>query len=432
MPTPQLSQRLAGERGSLPFAMLLAVIAGGLMILVVTKTMTVQAATRFDRDFVEVVQGSDAGVNQALFQLNAGHINDLTIDPVTRTTPTYRHTLDGTTYRWNARQVDPMTWEVISTAHLQGTTRTAVATIKEIPKVQMVAFANTIVELPGNNTIDSYNSNTTCLVGGGCAWGPLGTGTGNGTIGSNGTVRIGGSSSVVDRVELWDWANNPSYARCTLQNATCPTSLVWPKDPRLDYRSDAEMKFIRDGITACQAEGRMGGEWRASANAGSISPATLLPPGFTPPAGMTANDYTFFCWDSLNFDANTVLADPTREHVIYVRNSVQVAGAAKINCPSPCSKPNVAPKAPALQVYLLGGDVNVRQQAGFGGIIYAPRANCGSPQSNASVEFFGAIVCEEFKNQGAWSLHFDDAITAEGSGTFRVAAWREEPMARLP
>jgi hypothetical protein len=111
---------------------------------------------------------------------------------------------------------------------------------------------------------------------------------------------------------------------------------------------------------------------------------------------------------------------------------VQVTGGTLVNCASPCTRPNVSPKSPNLQIYLVGGDVNIRQQAGFAGVLYAPRANCGSPQSNAGVNFFGALVCDSIQNQGGWSLHFDDALAGDGNGTFTVAGWREEQAVSVP
>ena len=171
----------------------------------------------------------------------------------------------------------------------------------------------------------------------------------------------------------------------------------------------------------------MGGTWQASLNGGSstTSPAVLSPTTLTPPNVPAAN-YGFYCYDSMIFDKDTVLADPATPVVIYVRNSVQVLGGKLVNCPSPCTRPNVIPKSPSLQIYLSGGDVNIRQQSGFGGILYAPRANCASSQSNAGVNFFGALVCDNILNQGGWNLHFDDALSTEGSGTFTVTGWREE------
>ncbi len=422
----RLTKPQDNDRGSILLAMLGALVIGGLMVLLVGTTLASQGSARRDRSFTAAVQGADAGVQNALLALNTGVINSRGT-AVGSQTPTQTTVINGTTYKWFARKTDELSWEVRSTGRIGGSTRTAVASVKESPKLSLVAFANTSVTLPGNNTIDSYDSRRTCLTGATCAWGPSGTGTGNGAIGSNNTVSIGGNSSSVDRVDLYDWLNNPSYARCTFQNATCPTSLVRTRDPRLDYRSDAAMKFVRDGLAACAAEGRMGGTWQASLHGGgsASSPAQLSATTLTP-ATVPAGPYPFYCYDSMIFDKDTVLADPATPAVIYVRTSVQVTGQVKVNCPSPCSRPNVIPKAPSLQIYLAGGDVNIRQQAGFAGILWAPRANCGSPQSNAGVEFFGALVCESVSNQGGWNLHFDDSLSSEGNGTFTVVGWREE------
>jgi type II secretory pathway pseudopilin PulG len=434
-PAVRLFRGQDAERGSLLLAMLGTIVIGGLVVMLVATTMASQSSARRDRNFVQAVQGADAGVQNALLALNTGQINSRAT-AVGAQTPTYTTTLDGTTYRWFARKVDALSWEVRSTG-TTGTTgasrRTAVATVKEKPKLSLVAFARVSVSMPGSNIIDSYDSRATCLVGANCAWGSAGDGTGNGVIGSNNTVDIGGNSSVVDKVELYDWLNNPSYARCTRQNAVCPTSLVRTRDEVLDYRSDTALKFANDALAACTAQGRMGGTWTASVHGGgsNSTPASLSATTLAPP-GVPVADHPFYCYESLVFDRDTVLANPDVPTTIYVKNSVQVTGGKLVNCASPCSRPNVAPKSPNLQIYLVGGDVNIRNQVGFAGILYAPRANCGSPQSNAGVNFFGALICDSISNQGGWNMHFDDALAGDGNGTFTVAGWREEQAVSVP
>jgi hypothetical protein len=209
--------------------------------------------------------------------------------------------------------------------------------------------------------------------------------------------------------------------------------LIRTKDEVLDYRSDTALKFANDALAACTAQGRMGATWTASVHGGgsNSSPASLSATTLAPP-GVPVADHPFYCYESLVFDRHTVLANPDVPTTIYVKNSVQVTGGTSVNCSSSCTRPNVSPKAPNLQIYLVGGDVNIRNQASVAGILYAPRANCGSPQSNAGVNFYGALICDSISNQGGWNMHFDDSLAGDGNGSFSVAGWREEQAVSVP
>jgi len=93
----------------------------------------------------------------------------------------------------------------------------------------------------------------------------------------------------------------------------------------------------------------------------------------------------------------------------------------------------VRPLAASLQIYSAsdldqgGGDIFVKSQSMFSGVVYAPRARCGTDGGGgAGVHVYGALVCASVDNVGNWQFHFDDTLGSYGTSAYDVAGWREE------
>src|SRR5688572_16394746 len=61
---------VADDTGSMIIALMAVVVASGLMISVTTYAVAAQRQVRFDRSHVSVIQGADAGLNEAIYRLN--------------------------------------------------------------------------------------------------------------------------------------------------------------------------------------------------------------------------------------------------------------------------------------------------------------------------------------------------------------------------
>lgn len=213
-----LMARIRREDGSVVLALLAVLIIGGMVTALLVRTGGGQRAARFDRDFQKVVHHADAGVQQALFMLEA----DVELDGKqlsewdpghSANAPTL--TIDGNETDWHIERVNARTWQVTSTSELNGADRTVVATIEERRKFFASAFAHLLAEFNNQNFADTYKSND--------GPSPYGENTKYwprpgllGIVGSNTEVKFGGSSSEVDGVQLWDFGEGDTVAaRCT-------------------------------------------------------------------------------------------------------------------------------------------------------------------------------------------------------------------------
>ncbi len=467
--------RLSSENGSMPLALLAAIIVAALITVTVSTTITGQRAARFDRDFTEVVHGADAGVQQALYRLNAAPDQlqaSLTAQtaPNPPRTPTYSGTIDDTDYEWYAEQTAPREWQVTSTGELVGRDRVVVAAIEERARFFPGAFGDQLVALNGTSSqVDSYNSGTCTTPAAQCQWGSTNGdpdqslyGTGNGGLGSNEAIDVSGNTKT-RHIFLYDWDDNPGQGatstdpggdRCNGESAGSPCiapDTVKTIGYRLDYGSDAEMSFIEDKLTACTGQDRDGDgveditQNKVYPNGAVLSPYDTNPAEPNPREPAATN---FYCYASVEFQGDATLdaaaMDPDSPVVIFVRDYVTIpSSGSKVNCGGAstggvvCDKNNpraVRPLAASLQIYSAsdldqsGGDIFVKSQSMFSGVVYAPRARCGTDGGGggAGVHVYGALVCASVDNVGNWQFHFDDSLGSYGTGAYDVAGWREE------
>ena len=98
--TTVMTLRWNSDRGSIPLAMLGAIIASGIVISLGSVMVNQTAGTRFDRDYTQAVQVADAGVQEAVFMAN--NLGD----PATCTSAApCTGTVDGSAFRWSATPI---------------------------------------------------------------------------------------------------------------------------------------------------------------------------------------------------------------------------------------------------------------------------------------------------------------------------------------
>lgn len=454
----------AHESGSIPLALLAVIVGAGLMAVLMSSLVGSQRQVRFDRSFTEALPVADSGLAVALYQLNSdvrltsaddGQEYERWDFPVGHSTVVVTEQENGTEYEFFLTRTDDLTWVATSTSIVRGVEREVVAQIDERPHVFMAAFTENLMTLTGANIADSYNSDTG-------AWCTM-----NGIIGSNETVEFAGRSTAstgcnrptgrtVDRVDLFDWADNPALdatveqpggSRCNPTNKGHPnckrlvhgsTVFEAPRtiDERLDLATDEAVAFIADALEACEADAPLT-EFKTSVNGNVLTPA--------PNAAMAARSGYMdlpgghYCYEKMTFDDHTSLADSASSEnpvIIFVRGEIIIAGAhggganAKdvgcVDCKAGPATDADSPDAGALRIFVLTGDVAIGNQSQFAGVMYAPRATCRSPRSGADADIYGSLVCRTMWQHGNWKFHFDDALAGQGTGLFGVGQWREE------
>ena len=74
-----LRGRGGSEQGSMPMALLAAIVVAGIVTVLTARTVAGERATRFDRSFTESFHTADAGVQEAVFRLNAGVYENMAV-----------------------------------------------------------------------------------------------------------------------------------------------------------------------------------------------------------------------------------------------------------------------------------------------------------------------------------------------------------------
>jgi hypothetical protein len=392
------------QRGSIPLALLVVIVMGGLTAAITATTVGGTRAARFDSSYTTAIQGADAGVQQAALQIQSLPANSST----TSLTSTGTQTIGGVEYQWTATRpsASSLEWTVDAVGRSNtevdtGASRRVLATVRDQPRFFLAAYADQQLTFRGSNTADSYSSDTG-------AWF-----TGNGIIGTNGDIQLNGASTGVDQVHLYNWDNykgtvtGTRTTRCRHQGGTNCDDPV-KIGPRLDIGDITETQFIRDALEACEdalAAGDSLSTWVASANGGVM------------PAGVR-------CYDSVIFDVDTTIGG-SGDAIIYVRNAVSVRNSATVNC-SGCVAGTSAPDAGKLQLYVDQGPVLVGNHTRVAAAVYAPTSECKGNPSNAQSHIFGSMICRTLNNQGGWSFSFDDSLRSIGVGRYEVGEWSEE------
>lgn len=441
------------EGASVPLALLASIVVAGLVTTLFATTLTSNDAADFDHDFTDTLHGADAGVQEALFAVEAGSlplaVGD-TSSPVTSTDAA------GTTYEWTVTRVSQREWEARSTGTRGGVARTVVATIVERSYFFPGAFGDQLIALNGTSThVDSYESATaTCPspADPDLCWGTdPDFGTDKGAIGTNDDLDFDGNVTI-NRAILYDWRNNPG-AGPTAENPggdrcsgnPCTADVLEIEQDRLEFASDAQMQFMFDKLGECATDTshELAASVYGNKNASTSNPTELSPYSTASSdnqgAPYQAGHNNFWCADSLEFIGDTTLsADTTMDTpvVIFVRNFVKLSEpGVKVHCQNCTNDPtgdnSQRPKAGKLQIFVAsenpsgGSDVLIKAGSKVGGVLYAPRARCGA-SGNAGADFFGSLICKTMDNVGNWAFHYDSSLNQFGTGLYDVTVWREE------
>ena len=399
--TRQALHRLSDERGSMVVALMAVIVTSGLMVALTASTVAGHRGVNFDRDHVRVVQGADAGVEHALDKLRTSNgvapPNVLEGAPLTAGDATFWYEIVPSPTLTNA-------FLVKSHARIgSDTVRDVTAEVAQPRPFQLAAFADNQLTLRGGNSANSFSS-----VAAG-AWN-----TGEGNIGSNGTITLNGNVTA-DDAELHDFDANANLTRCT-SNGNTVCSGVDTIGPETDVTSEVATGFIDDAfVTPSPAPGACGTPANFVAFTGTTLAARPEP----------------YCFTTMTLSANFTVSG-TGNAYVYLYNqgagtTFGVTNKLLVNCPSCTGTGGPRPVPARLQIFTKSvGGIKIGNHSHVAASIFAPRATCGGNPSNAGANFYGSMVCGLITNQGAWSFHYDDQLRNQGVGGWRVRRWGED------
>jgi hypothetical protein len=469
--------RLTKEDGSIPLAILLAIVIAGLSVVLVSNVMQSERNVRSDRSFTEVIQTADAGVQQAYHQLN----NELLEVDVGATAGPFTEQFADMDLTWQVERISGREFEVTSRGEqADGVSRTIVATVERDELFYPGAFAETLIGLSGtpSNAIDSYESGTENCAGNTDptrCWGyPSGSafGTGMAALGTNGDFSFSGSGTnqKIPRAILYDWGDNPGAgpeadpwwgSRCSGNG--CTDEILERRDDPLTFGSQAEMERIEDKLEACEGTDQDMGNWVLQYEGQGQGEFSLEP--YSTAAGDNQGSpldegwSNYYCAETLRIKDDLVLEGASSEApvVIFVRSDYHQSNNTTVNCPNCPHNLNqmsnwrsVRPEAGSLQIYIQdatldgtkGADATFSAQSTFAGVLYAPLSACNATSNQPSgggggggggggVHVYGSIICDSIAKAGNWSFHYDTSLSDLSGSTLSVSNWSEDPSAEI-
>lgn len=446
------------DTGSVALALLAAIIAAGLVTVVVAATLTGERSVRFDQQFTGALHAAESGVEQALHELNTEQLTGDTTSPRTGTA-------GDTPYEWTAAQIGDRAWTVTSTGGAaDGAQRTSEAVIRSEPLFAVAAFTRHAAAFSGGNTADSYTSDES--VADSEAWC-----TGNGRMGSNGALEFGSaeargpcettyprSKQTVDGVDLHGWQEgNDRASRChhagggeNCYEGNDPDQ-TWYVDTHTEPLSfDADIAWMEAAVDQCSSLPS-----RSYSDGDVIPPATASTAGavnvdFLSEHGAGPGDKHAYCAGSLTFDGTVEVSDDASMEnpvIFVVDGAIRFEGRNRnsrflnigcdetgVSCNSSFDPGSPRPEAAALQIYTPASDASVgdhlvsaRNHWKIAAAIYAPNGTCGGSSGSPQGDLYGSLICNDMASIGQWSFHYDDMLTdAVTKDELAIQRWSEQ------
>ena len=379
--------RVRDDSGSLMLGLLVAIVVGGLAVVIVSVTMSGTQMVRSDRDFQHAINGADAGVRQAATYLIRNDVTDVSINSEDLDLDTVSGDVD---FRWVATQETPISWRIESWGTRGGAVRKVEAEIAQDNIFFVAAFADLEVEFRGGNRAYSYDE--------------AASNTGEGAVGSNGLITFPGNATA-DRVFLMGSA---AELDCYGGGGT--------KCDQIRITGDSDT-YDLDAVYADMVA-------RMEQECSSYEPYY---PSVDGPLGPGIHCFSYI-YDNNNHGEWKVTATSDDHAIVFVDGDVTLPNHYTVNCPDGGCDVNTSsgrPDSSALQLYVTG-DVSFGNQGHWAMALVAPQGYCGSGGSNAQGTLYGSMVCETIDNVGGWTFWYDERLRDIGAGQLDVVSWREE------
>lgn len=389
------------ESGSLPVAVLVAIVVGGLVIVLTSRTMLSQEQVRFDRNYQLAVNSAEAGLSQALNMIQTLPAGSTTTSLSSAGSP-LPNDLRGNPFEWTAEKQTNGTWHVRSTGwHGDEVSRTLEAEVDDGGRFSVAAFGRVGVRMVGNNEAVSFPP------------------PGFGTVGTNGLMSIIGNSTA-DLVLLM--GQDATCQQFDADENTCNDNPIEGSKDKLDF--DAMIAEVQREIEdACDDEDFESFDINShgTLESGEVYCFTDIVTGNHQSVGVTV--------DPSHRNDDSGLVQPGAR--VYVSpGPIQIGNHNRINCPG-CSGIGSEPDASALRITTDSPSFRVGNNSHVAAAIMAPKAICHGNPSSAQADIYGSLICNRIGNegsgsQGGWSFHFDVRLLALGNGRYEITALREE------
>lgn len=397
--------RWHNQDGSLPLALLISIIVGGLAVTLVATTMTGVQSVRNDREFQTAINGADAAMHQAVTYISQlpdgeppacqtgvpGNGCVISSDFLGFGDGGVVELGDQTTFEWTAEQVNESLWQLRGTGDVNGVTRAIEARIAKEAFFTMGAFGDAGFGSTGGNQVISYSDSV--------------SDAGRGSVGTNGTIRLVGNSRADIAMLFGPATCEQNTNGCKPENITTQT---FPQVFDVDSVYDAIREYRDEQCPTMQP---------------TLEDKDIV-----------WNGGQVYCYSSIRTPQRSEVllsgASPENPVIIVVDGLVEFGRHSEIFCGAAnnCSS-NMAtsrPQTASLQIYSLGDEVRIGGQGQFAFALAAPKANCTGNPSNAQASIYGSLVCGDLRNQGGWEFAFDEDLLNVSMGQWRVEDWREE------
>jgi hypothetical protein len=402
------------ERGSLPMALLAAIILTGLMVVVMGTVITGQRQTRFDQRFEQALQIAEVGLDRMRFLAESKTISgEYTLEDTE---------VDGGYYYGRAVQGADGQWYLEATGvAADGTSRTVTMGSLGQSLFSVAAFGRIALEFKGGNMADAYRSGTwehgqfnknptgslICNNGGGGAYpDPTKASGANvkmcypdglGAVATNGGLHLHGNTiNNVGRAEVHyasERIDNPmdgATGRCVQSQTAC----------REDNVDSGKLVYFRPPIELPDPPV-------------PFDPTGTFPDGDDEDYGYSENRLTSgpHVFTNVTLNSDTVIeGTPDNPTIIYYYGTLHVPNHEVVNFEMGPHGKLIPKPAPSLLIFAVGPgpslDLGTHVHIAAG--IYAP--NAASTLGGSAGNVYGSLIVNHVDTRGGWGFHFDRAL----------------------
>lgn len=436
------SSGLRGERGSLPLAMLAAIVLAGVIIALYTQVQSGQLTARRDRDYQGAIQTADAGIQAAFTHLAAIEATDPALPAIDGFYPTDPNAPgvvadeDDTSvlyatgdvgegsYAWRAKRIQTTLWEVRSAGTYRGSTRYVEALLGEQPIFPFALFGNDPLDLSTGGGGNSINSMSDTIP----------------RLGSNGVMDLQSHHlQAVPENLILECFGEGAAEDCPEETITHRTEVPFEDLATTAYGDGGECtdpdtgEVIDDGILdwpRFEAGGLVEGEVYCFSQvlfeAGSGSGLRSYP---LTPADPPTDEPTRIFINPKGDTRTTQGGGAGGGDSVGVHVSGTGTNLSEVNWLASGAEPGaLTSSASDLLIFVPGtrtvkfGNNSSRVAAG----IYAPYSTC---DLRAQGEIVGSVICGSIQGSaGGWTLTYDDRLANYSlDDVYSVLSWSEQP-----
>ncbi len=380
-------RRVRDENGSLPMVLLVAIVIGGILVVVYATVQSGSETARRDRDYQQAIQVADAGLQEAFVMLETLEEDE---DPPcdTNADGTCSGQLrDGSTFVWEYERLADRRWRVRSAGTHGGSTRYVEASVGETPLFDLAMITKQFF---------TYN-------GGGSETDPFAAGTFH-------DATLNGVPAMNSTAQLVLYGDGPHNVN------------VSPE--QVPQTGDAYPPTLFNYALSAFEEGGICSENPVDGDGVSLDP---LPYYSVYPADVSAQGHTpheygnTYCVGKADFGGgtHTLTGDPDAGPVVVIVDAhgspaVRTSGNGRVNWSGSTT-------AADLQIYVAAGDVKVSGNSKIKAAIWAPASAC---TSDGGTDIAGAMVCNTAVLNG--DFKFDPDVEEITDEEFTISHWREE------